>query len=75
MKKHAKKCKHGDVDAEMAATVAVVAKRAERGVGVRIGDHLTLAQRRALEEDAIASGSTRGTTMLSGRLVSLADPV
>jgi hypothetical protein len=35
-----KKHKHGDVDAEMALAVAAGAEHAERGVGVRIGDHL-----------------------------------
>jgi hypothetical protein len=69
-----KKRKHGDADAETAAVMAAAAKRAERGVGVRIRDHLTALQRRALEE-AIASGSPRGTTTLAGRCVSLADPV
>jgi hypothetical protein len=37
-----KKRKCGDVDAETAAVVAV-AEHAERGVGVRIGDHMTVA--------------------------------
>jgi hypothetical protein len=46
-----------------------------RGVGVRIGDHLIALQRRALEKEAIASGSPRGTTVLAGRRVSLANPV
>jgi hypothetical protein len=66
-----KKHKRGDADAETAA----VAERAKRGVGVRIGDHLTVAHRRALEESAIASGSPPGTTILGGRVVSLTDLV
>jgi hypothetical protein len=70
-----KKHKRGDADVETAAAVVAAAERAERGVGVRIGDHLTTLQRRALEEEAIASGSPRGTTILAGRHVSLADPV
>jgi hypothetical protein len=70
-----KKRKRGDADAKIAVAMAVVAKRAERGVRVHIGDNLIVAQRRALEESAIASGSPPGTTILGGRVVSLADPV
>jgi hypothetical protein len=36
-----KKHKRGDVDAETAVAVAAAAERAERGVGIHIGDHLT----------------------------------
>jgi hypothetical protein len=70
-----KKRKHGDADAEIAVAMVAVAERAERGVGVRIGDNLTVAQRRALEESAIASGCPPRTTILGGRVVSLADLV
>jgi hypothetical protein len=69
-----KKCKRSDADVETAAAVVAVAERAERGVGVRIGDHLTVAQMRALEE-ARASGSPPGTTILGGRVISLTNPV
>jgi hypothetical protein len=55
--------------------VAAATERAERGVGVCIGDHLTVAQRRALEESAIASSSPPRTTILGGRVVSLTDLV
>jgi hypothetical protein len=54
---------------------AAVAECAERGVGVHIGDHLTVAQRRALEESAIASSTPPRTTILDGRVVSLTDLV
>jgi hypothetical protein len=70
-----KKNKRSDADVETAVAVAASAERAERGVGVRIEDHLTALQRTTLEEEAIASGSPRGTTILAGRRVSLADPV
>lgn len=36
-----KKSKRGDADAEMVAAVVTTVERIERGVGVRIGDHLT----------------------------------
>jgi hypothetical protein len=39
-----KKHKRGDADAEIAATVAAATERAERGVGVCIGDHLTVEE-------------------------------
>jgi hypothetical protein len=70
-----KKHKHGDADVGIVAAVAAIAKHAERGVGVRIGDNLIVAQRRALEESVIASGSPPRTTILGGRVVSLTDPV
>ena len=38
-----KKRKHGDANVDTTAVVAVVAERAKRGVGVCIGDHLTVA--------------------------------
>jgi hypothetical protein len=38
-----KKRKCGDVDAETVAVVAAAAECVERGVGVHIGDHLTVA--------------------------------
>jgi hypothetical protein len=46
--------------------VAAVAERAERGVGVRIGDNLIVSQRRALEESTIARDSPPRTTILGG---------
>jgi hypothetical protein len=55
--------------------VATAPEHAKRGDGIHIGDHLTAVQRRALEEVAIASGSPRGTAILAGRCVSLADLV
>jgi hypothetical protein len=55
--------------------VAPAIECAKRGVGVCIGDHLTVAQRRALEESAIASGSPPRTATLGGRVVSLTDLV
>jgi hypothetical protein len=67
-----KKHKRGDADAE---TAAAAAEHVERGVGVRTGDHLIVAHRRALEESAIASGSPPRTTILGGRVVSLTDLV
>jgi hypothetical protein len=36
-----KKCKCGDENAKTVVAVAAVAEHAERGVGVRIRDHLT----------------------------------
>jgi hypothetical protein len=53
----------------------VVAECVERGVGVHIGDHLIVAQRRALEESAIATGTPPRTTILDGRVISLMDLV
>ena len=38
-----KKRKHHDANVEMAIAVAAAAERAERGVGVHVGDHLTTA--------------------------------
>jgi hypothetical protein len=43
----------------MALAAAVVAEHAERGGNLHTGDHLTVAQRRAMEELEIASGSPR----------------
>jgi hypothetical protein len=70
-----KKRKRGDADVEMALAVAAGAKCAERGVGVHSGDHLTAAQRRALEESVRESGSPPRTTILHGRVVSLTNPI
>jgi hypothetical protein len=53
---------------------AVVAEHAERGGNLHTRDHLTVAQRRAMEELEIASGSPRGTIMLGGLRVSLDNP-
>jgi thiamine monophosphate synthase len=63
-----KKHKHGDADVETATAVAVAAECAERGVGVRIEDHLTVAQRRALEKSAIASVVHLGLPFLAVEL-------
>ena len=38
-----KKLKRGDADADTVAVVAAAVEHAKRGVGVRIGDHLTVA--------------------------------
>ena len=44
-----KKRKHGDIEAERAVAIAAAAECTERGVVVRIGDHLTAAQRSGVE--------------------------
>ena len=55
--------------------MAAAAEHTERGVGVRIGDHQIVAQRRALEESVRARGSPPKTAILGGLLVSLTDLV
>ena len=55
--------------------VAVV-ERAERGgsdIGIRIGDHLSPAQRATVERIEASLGSPPGTIMLGGWCVSLED--
>ena len=69
-----KKHKHGDIEAERAAAVAIVAEHAERGgrgSGIRIADQLSPAQRAVVEEHEAQHGSPRGTIMLGGQRVPL----
>ena len=52
------------------------AERAERGgsdIGIRIGDHLSPAQRATVERIEASLGSPPGTIMLGGWRVSLED--
>ena len=70
-----KKRKRGDFEVERAAAVAAIAEHTERGVGVRIEDHLTTAQKSAVERYETMSGSPCGTIMLGGSRVSLTNPV
>ena len=63
-----KKRKHGDTEAERAATAATTIERDERGgrgSGVRIGDQLSPAQRAIVEFKARCGGPC-GTIMLGG---------
>ena len=69
-----KKRKFDDVEAERAAAVVAVVERAERGgsdIGIRIGDHLSPAQRATVERIEASLGSPPGTIMLGGWCVSL----
>ena len=71
-----KKRKHGDIEAERAAAVAIAIEHAERGgrgSGVRIGDQLSPAQRTVVEEFEASHGRPCGTIMLGGQRVSLED--
>ena len=72
-----KKWKLVDVEAERAAAVATVAKRAEIGgarSGVCIIDQLSPAQRAAVEQVEHHHGSPARTIMLEGCYVALEEP-
>ena len=64
-----KKRKYADADTERAAVVAAAVERAERGgawSGVQIVDHLSPAQRAAVEQVEHRHGSLARTVMLEG---------
>ena len=69
-----KKRKFADADTKRAAAVAAGTKRAERGgarSGVRVVDHLSPAQRSAIERVESLHGSPARTIMLGERRVSI----
>ena len=69
-----KKRKYADANTERAIAVAATAERVERGgaqSGVQIADHLSLAQRAAVEQVEHRRGSPTRTVMLEGWRVAL----
>ena len=72
-----KKRKYADADTKRAAAVTAAVERVERGCarsGVQIADHLSPAQRAAIEQVEHRLGSPAWTVMLEGHRVALEEP-